>query len=142
MAGFSKGLFPIESAGTLEIVVKMVAAGMGLKAAYIKLKSGPCFEPKYKVVTAAGKVRTRAAAAAACQAQGRVLAPITSANMNDVLKVVRASPDVNLTVFDSVIIDSWNGDSYVGIDLELVVSKFGASVSMLVFPGYPLSALT
>ncbi|KAJ3368725.1 hypothetical protein GGF31_006149 [Allomyces arbusculus] len=60
--------------------------------------------------------------------------------MNEVVKVVRASPDAKLTVFDAVVIDSWNGDTYGGIDLELVVSKFGASVSMLVFPGYSLCA--
>ncbi|KAJ3370779.1 hypothetical protein GGF31_003804 [Allomyces arbusculus] len=60
---------------------------------------------------------------------------------NDVLKIVRASPDVNLIAFDAVIIDSWNGDSYVGIDLELIVSKFGAIVLMLAFLGYVLCVL-
>ncbi|KNE68320.1 hypothetical protein AMAG_12984 [Allomyces macrogynus ATCC 38327] len=62
-------------------------------------------------------------------------------DMNKVLKVVRASLDINLTVIDAVVIDSWKGDSYAGIDLELVVSKYDGTVSMLVSPGYPLCAL-
>ncbi|KAJ3367187.1 hypothetical protein GGF31_007684 [Allomyces arbusculus] len=65
-----------------------------------------------------------------------------SANCRDVVALVRANPNLTaLRVFDAVIIDSWDGDSYAGIDLELVVSKFYAAVLMLVFSAYPLCAL-
>ncbi|KAJ3346210.1 hypothetical protein GGF32_007870, partial [Allomyces javanicus] len=102
------------------------------------LRPSKCIDPPYKIVTSAGKVCTRAAAAVACQAQGRVLAAVTSADVNEVVKVVHNSPDINPKVFDAVVIDSCNGNTSAGIDLELIVSKFGATVSMLVFPGYPL----
>ncbi|KNE69526.1 hypothetical protein AMAG_14090 [Allomyces macrogynus ATCC 38327] len=45
--------------------------------------------------THGGRVRTRAAAAAACQAEGHVLAAVTSANWAEVVALVRANPDLN-----------------------------------------------
>ncbi|KAJ3350770.1 hypothetical protein GGF32_004646 [Allomyces javanicus] len=137
---FSKGYYDLQP-GASSVVFKMVAGDVQ-QAGYFKVKTGSCDNAPYKVVTNAGKVRTRAAAAAACQAQNRELARVTSTNWDQVVKVVRESPAINLSVFDAVIIDSYNGNPFAGIDLELVVSKFGATVSMLVFPGYPLCAKT
>ncbi|KNE68360.1 hypothetical protein AMAG_13018 [Allomyces macrogynus ATCC 38327] len=133
---FSKGYYPL-AAGSASIALKKITGNVTTQTSDLIVVTSLCPELKSKVVTAVGKVRMRAAAAA-CQVQRRVLAPVTSANMNEVFKVVRESPDVNLTVFDAVMISSWIGDSYAGIDLELVVSMFGATVSMLVFQGYPL----
>ncbi|KAJ3364772.1 hypothetical protein GGF31_008918 [Allomyces arbusculus] len=95
--------------------------------------------PQYKVVATAGKVRTRAAAEAACQTQGLVLAAVTLTNWDEVTKVLRDSLNTNQAAFDAVLIDSWNGDTYGSVDRQLVVSKFGgAALSLLGKPAYPL----
>ncbi|KNE69444.1 hypothetical protein AMAG_13801 [Allomyces macrogynus ATCC 38327] len=121
---FSKGYNELP-AGTWLMDSKLAQTGDLENYGWLYVKTGP-------IVATVGKVRTRIAAAVAYQAEGRVLATATSANWDN---VVALSP-----VFDAVVIDSNNGDTYTGIDLELVVSKFGAAVSMLVFSAYPLCA--
>ncbi|KAJ3350947.1 hypothetical protein GGF32_004581 [Allomyces javanicus] len=77
---FTRGFFPLQ-AGTSSVVLKMVMGPP--EFAYLGAFAGPCVDPlgpQDKVVTTAGKVRTRAAAKAACEAQGRVLAAVTSSN--------------------------------------------------------------
>ncbi|KAJ3358889.1 hypothetical protein GGF32_009900 [Allomyces javanicus] len=99
LAGYSKGFYDLPAGTSVSFNFKMVASA-GDNNGYIMVKTTACDNAPFKIVTTAGKVRTRAAAKAACEAQGRVLAPVTSATMNDI-KAVRDSPDVNLTVFDA-----------------------------------------
>ncbi|KNE69533.1 hypothetical protein AMAG_14098 [Allomyces macrogynus ATCC 38327] len=80
------------------------------------------------------------AATAACAAQGMVLAGVTSANWEQVLGVVRASPGINVNPTDAVIVDSWNTDTYGGVDLQLTVSGTGDAVTLVTAPAYPLCA--
>ncbi|KAJ3364573.1 hypothetical protein GGF32_001673 [Allomyces javanicus] len=138
---FSKSYYELP-AGAWLMDFKLDLIGDLENYGWLKVKTGPCVDPPFKIVTTVGKARTRAAAVAACQAEGRVLAAVASANWNDVVALVRAKPNLNKSpVFDAVVIDLYNGDTYAGIDLELVVSKFGAAVSMLVFSAYLLCAM-
>ncbi|KAJ3368252.1 hypothetical protein GGF31_006482 [Allomyces arbusculus] len=130
---YSKGYFPINGASTFKITAARGQPG----GAFFKVTSTTC-PVQYKVVTSAGKVNSRAAAAAACEAAGMALADVTSANWNTVLDVVRASPDIHTNPMDAVVINSWNGDTYGGVNIQLAVTSTGGAVTLLTAPAYPL----
>ncbi|KNE63659.1 hypothetical protein AMAG_08762 [Allomyces macrogynus ATCC 38327] len=131
---YSKGYFPINGASSFIISVVYTQGGGG---AYFKISSATCPAP-FKVVTSAGKVNSRAAAAAACEAAGMALADVTSANWESVLNVVRASPDIKINPMDAVVINSWNSDTYGGVNLQLTVSSTSGAITLLTGPAYPL----
>ncbi|KAJ3351861.1 hypothetical protein GGF32_004054 [Allomyces javanicus] len=135
---YSHGAFPLP-AGTSNFQIKTHYLGEG-GGAYLKIGLGELAPPSsgFKVVTAKGKVATRTAAAAACEAAGMTLADVTSANWNTALDAVRASPDIKTNPMDSVVMNSWNGDSYGGVNLQLTVTSTGGAVSLLTAPAYPL----
>ncbi|KNE68414.1 hypothetical protein AMAG_13069 [Allomyces macrogynus ATCC 38327] len=102
---------------------------------------GPTPPPLFKVVTAAGKVSTRAAAIAACRAEGRLLVDVTPANKETLLALVRASPGIKMNPFDGVTIASWNGDSVAGVGMQMLFTKQFSMVALVLAPVYPLCAL-
>ncbi|KNE63657.1 hypothetical protein AMAG_08760 [Allomyces macrogynus ATCC 38327] len=132
---FSKGYFPLASGtSTFNITVAYTQGGGG---AYWKVASAPCPAP-FKVVTSAGKLTARAAAASACEVAGMALADVTSANTDAAADVVRKSPDIKLNPVDTVVINSWNSDTYGNVDLQLTVSATTSAVTMRMGPAFPL----
>ncbi|KAJ3360427.1 hypothetical protein GGF32_008375 [Allomyces javanicus] len=102
---FSRGIYPL-AAGSTSLVFKRVNGTEPAMAFNVKMGACPAPPAPIKVVTSAGKVLTRAAAVAACAAEGRVLANVTAANKEELLKVVRASPDIKLNPYDGVMVAS------------------------------------
>ncbi|KNE64850.1 hypothetical protein AMAG_10185 [Allomyces macrogynus ATCC 38327] len=136
---FSKGYFPLNGASTFKITTAYSEGGGN---AYFKITSATC-PPPFKVVTAAGKVSSRAAATDACKAANLALADVTSANWNTALTVVRTSTDIKLNPTDAVFINSWNSDAYGGVNLQLTVSATSGAITLLpdpagTGPAYPL----
>ncbi|KAJ3369656.1 hypothetical protein GGF31_005176 [Allomyces arbusculus] len=138
--GISKGTFPLAM-GDASIVITRITGSETMLA--FKPKSGACPEPPapFKVVTSAGKVSTRAAAVAACQAAGRVLVDVTPTNKEELLKVVRASPDIKMNPFDGVMIASWSGNSFAGVGMQMLFTNQFSMVALVLTPVYPLCAL-
>ncbi|KNE63658.1 hypothetical protein AMAG_08761 [Allomyces macrogynus ATCC 38327] len=138
---FSKGYFPLNGASSFKITTAYSEGGGN---AYFKATSAMC-PPPFKVVTAAGKVSSRAAATDACKAASLALADVTSGNWNTALTVVRASADIKLSPTDAVFINSWDGNAYGSVNLQLTVSATSGAISLLpdlpgvqTAPVYPL----
>ncbi|KAJ3353870.1 hypothetical protein GGF32_002774 [Allomyces javanicus] len=139
---YSKGFFPLNTGASTFKITTAYSEGGG--NAYFKITSATCLPP-FKVVTAAGKVASRAAATDACKAANLALADVTSATWNTALTVVRASADIKLSPTDAVFINSWDGNAYGGVNLQLTVSATSGAISLLpdlpgvqTAPVYPL----
>ncbi|KAJ3368253.1 hypothetical protein GGF31_006483 [Allomyces arbusculus] len=137
---YSKGFFPLNTGASTFKITTAYSEGGG--NAYLKVSSEMC-PPPFKVVTAAGKVSSRAAATAACKTANLALADVTSENWSTALAVVRSSADMKLSPTDAVFINAWNGDAYGGINLQLTVSATSGAISLLpdpagMGPAYPL----
>ncbi|KAJ3367476.1 hypothetical protein GGF31_007478 [Allomyces arbusculus] len=144
---FSKGYYPLPpGTSTYNITV---ANTRGSGGAFYKISPTTCPAPpnvdtsagkpaSFKVVTSAGKVSSRAEAVSACEAAGMALADVTAVNLNDLADMVRKSPDIKLNPVDSVLVNSWNGDTYGNVDLQMTVSATTSSVMMGMGPAFPL----
>ncbi|KAJ3360452.1 hypothetical protein GGF32_008400 [Allomyces javanicus] len=75
------------------------------------------------IVTSSGKVTTRAAAVAACQTAGMVLADVTASNKESLLEIVRASPAIKMNPCDGVAIASWYGNSFADIGMQMALTQ-------------------
>ncbi|KAJ3365098.1 hypothetical protein GGF32_000278 [Allomyces javanicus] len=117
----------------VETVYPAVYAMDPTKVTYAVLQQN-CLIGPLKVVTSAGKVSTRAATAAACTAVGMKLADVTLANLDDMIKVMRKSPDIKMNPMDSV--SSWSGDSYGGVDLQMTVRANKGAVALVTALAY------
>ncbi|KAJ3368251.1 hypothetical protein GGF31_006481 [Allomyces arbusculus] len=133
-ADFSKGYFPIASTTSFKITVAKTPRGGG---GYFKISSTGC-PMIFKVVTAFGLFTSRADAAKACEEVGLTLADVTWATWDAVPSAVRAIPDLQNNPTAAVIINSWNGDPYNDVTLQLSVSPRNGAVTTLTEPAFPL----
>ncbi|KAJ3348190.1 hypothetical protein GGF32_006351 [Allomyces javanicus] len=146
---FSHGVFSLP-AGTSKVKITAATVLHGTAGAYMKYGPGTYIDPvltvpsDLKVVTAKGKVSTRAEAVAACSSQGMALAAVTAANWAAVIRAVSTNTALSLTPTDAVIIGSWNGDSYADSNLQLTVRKdasgtiYNGGITLVTAAHYPL----
>ncbi|KAJ3358181.1 hypothetical protein GGF32_000687 [Allomyces javanicus] len=146
VSDFSHRAYPLAP-GTSAFMISVTASPYGGGAGFFKIGKGVYVDPslgsKFKVVTGAGKVNSKDAAVAACQAAGLILADATQANWADVVNAVRASTAVNPNPLDAVVINSWDGNDYGGVALQLNVRATSdtitnAGITLLSGPAYPL----
>ncbi|KNE57538.1 hypothetical protein AMAG_03238 [Allomyces macrogynus ATCC 38327] len=146
VSDFSHRAYPLAP-GTSAFMITATASPYGGGAGFFKVGKGVYVDPtlgsKFKVVTGAGKVNSKDAAIAACQAAGLTLADVTQANWADVVNAVRASTAVNPNPLDAVVVNSWDGNDYGGVALQLNVRATSdtitnAGITLLNAPAYPL----
>ncbi|KNE63627.1 hypothetical protein AMAG_08730 [Allomyces macrogynus ATCC 38327] len=150
-ARYSRGTFKLPpGAVTFKINLE---AGSSKSGGFFKITGNPYIDPALvllggpKVITASGKVATRADAVKACAEQGMELAGVSTANWADMANVLRTSTAVSFTPTDAVIIGTWNGDSYGDANLQLNLRKDAATgaitnsgITLVSAPRYPLCA--
>ncbi|KAJ3348371.1 hypothetical protein GGF32_006248 [Allomyces javanicus] len=78
------------------------------------------------------------AATAACDAASLALADVTSANFDNVLQVLRKSPDIKMNPTDSIMIKSYDGNTYSGADMQFMVRANKGTPTLVTDPVYPL----
>ncbi|KAJ3362688.1 hypothetical protein GGF32_005710 [Allomyces javanicus] len=64
------------------------------------------------------------------------MADVTLANLNDIIKTLCKSPDIK--PMGSVMINSYNGNTYGGVDLQLTVKAKKGSPTLVTDLVYPL----